>query len=250
MKIIDTHAHLDFPQFKSDLGEVIKNAKKEGVNKIINIGCNAKRAKKAVQIAEQFENVFATVGIHPDDEFKDFEVIEELAKHPKVVGIGETGLDFFRKENPSRKKQEESFLKQINLAKNVNKPVVVHLRNAHDEALEFLRKNHDFPFVVHCFSENLDFANQVIEMGGLISFTGIVTFPNAKEVQEVVKNIPLEKIMLETDCPFLAPQKHRGQRCEPAYTLEIANKIAELKNLSLKEIAETTTKTAERFFGI
>lgn len=250
MTIIDTHAHLDFPQFKDDLKETVENAQESGVEKIITIGCNAERAKRTIKIVQQFDNVFAAIGIHPDDEFKDFETIEELVKHPKVVAIGECGLDFFREKNPSRKKQEIALAKQIDLAKKHQKPVILHFRNAREEALEYLRKNHDFPFVVHCFSEDLAFAEEIISLGGLISFTGIVTFPNAKTVQETAKKIPLEKIMLETDCPFLAPQKHRGQRCEPAYTYEIADKIAELKNLSLQEVAETTTKTTEKFFGI
>jgi TatD DNase family protein len=252
MKLIDTHAHLDFPQFKDDLDQVVKNAKEKGVYKIVNISCNPERAKACLEIADRFENVFCAVGIHPDEHVKegDFEEISKLARHKKVVAIGECGLDFFREENPDRKIQEEMFLRHINLAKSLYKPVVVHFRNAYDEALDFLIRHHDFEFVVHCFSEDLRFAEKIIELGGMISFTGILTFKNAKLIKEVASSLPLDRIMLETDCPFLAPQRYRGERCEPAYVYEIADYLADLRDLSLAEIAEITTFNAERFFGI
>lgn len=255
MKLIDTHAHLDFPQFENDIDEVVENAKKAGVYKIVNIGCSAERAKKAIKIAEKYDNIFATVGLHPSDlkeeNFeKEFAEIEKLSTHPKVVAIGECGFDFFRKDKSEYPLQKKILQMQINLAKKNKLPVVIHLRDCKKKALEFLKENHNFKFVVHCFSEDVNFANEIINLGGMISFTGIVTFPNSQQVQEVVKNVSLEKIMIETDAPFLAPQKNRGQRCEPACVLDIAQKIAELKDISIEEVAKITTKNAEEFFGI
>lgn len=255
MKLIDTHAHLDFPQFENDLDEVVQSAKKAEVYKIINIGCDHKRAKKAIEIAEKYDNIFAAVGLHPSDLDKEsleqnFAEIEKLAIHPKVVAIGECGFDFFHKDHSCYPLQKKALEMQVNLAKKLQLPVIIHLRDCKTKALEFLKENHHFKFVIHCFSEDLDFANEIINLGGMISFTGIVTFPNAQKVQEVAKEIPLEKIMLETDSPFLAPQKYRGQRCEPGFTLEVAKKIAELKNISIEEVAEVTTKNAKVFFGI
>lgn len=252
MTLIDTHAHLDYSQFANDLAQVVKNAEKSGVKKIITIGCTGQIAKQTIQIAENYPFIFAAIGIHPEEPFSEegFETIEKLATHPKVVAIGECGLDFFRPENPPQKEQIASFARHIALARKVNKPLIIHLRNARSEALEFLKNNHDFPFVVHCFTEDIEFAEQIIAWGGMISFTGIITYPNAQQVRAVAQKIPLEKIMLETDCPFLAPQKYRGQRCEPAHTVEIAEKIAELKNLSLAEVAAQTTRNSEQFFQI
>lgn len=259
MKLIDTHAHLDFPQFEGEIEEVIKNSQKLGVDKIVNIGCDQERAKTAVKIAKKYKNVFATVGLHPSDineeNFeKDFAIIEELAtshQKNKIVGIGECGLDFFKQKNPPIELQKKAFRKHIELAIKINKPVIIHFRDAKEIAEEFFEQNRDlkgYKFVVHCFSENLEFAKKIIDWGGMISFTGIVTFLNAGIVQEVAKNISLDKIMIETDCPFLAPQKYRGQRCEPAYVLEVAKKIAELKEISVEEVAKKTTQNAENFF--
>ena len=250
--MIDTHAHLDFPQLYKDLPEVIQRAKKAGISKIIEIGCSGKRAKKAISIAEKYENVFACIGIHPNDVKEDFDrefqIIKKLASHKKVVAIGECGFDFFYPENATEEKQAYALQQHFLLAEKLNLPLVLHFREAQKQAINFLKKNKPKNFVVHCFSSDLTFAKEIIALKGLISLTGIITFPKAEILRKVVKEIPLSKIMLETDCPFLAPGKFRGKVNEPAFVIEIAKKIAEIKGVSLQNVDEVTTKNAERFF--
>jgi len=255
LSLIDTHCHLDFPQFDADRESAIAQAKNAGVERMITIGCRVDAAQMATEIASVNEGVFAAVGIHPTDvteEFSsDFDVIQSLAEKEKVVAIGETGLDFFRPENPPKKDQIHSLNAHVDLAKTLEKPLIIHLRNANSEALEFLSKNHDFPFVVHCFAGDWSFAQQILDFGGMISFTGIITFKNVEpELVEVVRKAPLERIMIETDAPFLAPTPYRGKRNEPAYVVEVARKIAEIRGESFENIAKKTTENAEEFFGI
>lgn len=253
--LIDTHCHLDFPQFDEDRIEVIARAKTAGVSRMITIGCHVEAAQKAVRIAEENDGVFAALGIHPDEAGenfdKDFEVIKQLADNPKVVAIGETGLDLYRPENPPLTKQIFAFERHIELAQALMKPVIIHLRSARNELAEFLTEHHDFPFVIHCYSEDWDFAQQVFDWGGMISFTGIVTFKNANaELLEVAKKAPIERIMVETDAPFLAPVPKRGKRCEPAFTRSTAEFLAEQRGEDFAAFARQTTANAEGFFGI
>ncbi len=253
MKFIDTHAHLDFPEFKNDLDQVIETAFEKGVEKIINIGCSLERSKKSLEIAEKHKNVWASVGVHPSDvENFDIKTLEEIylfAKYKKVVAIGEVGLDYFHK-NAESDVQKKVFIEQMKIANELSKPVVVHTREAGSDMLEVLRKERPKNAVIHCFSETQDFADEVLAMGYFLSFTGIITYPKAEEIRQVVANTPLERIMLETDCPFLAPQAFRGERNEPAYVVEIAKKIAEIKEVGLDEVARVTTENAEIFFGV
>lgn len=253
--LIDTHCHLDFPDFDADRAEVIARAKAAGVTRMVSIGCHVAAAQKTLEIAEGHEGVFAALGIHPDeagDSFnEDFEVIQKLATHPKVVAIGETGLDLYRPENPLLTQQLDAFEKHIGLAKTLQKPVIIHLRSARNELAEFLKNHHDFPFVIHCYSEDWPFAKQVLDWGGMISFTGIVTFKNANpELLEVAKKAPLERMMVETDAPFLAPVPKRGKRCEPGFTRHTAEFLTSLRGEDLGVFAAQTTANAERFFGI
>jgi TatD DNase family protein len=255
MKLVDTHAHLDFPQFAEPLSELIARAKNKGVEQIVNIGCDLARAQKAVLLAKKYPEISAAIGIHPDDVSENFQEqftqIAHLAQSKEVVAIGESGFDFFHQEKDLvYETQKAAFKSHLELAKSLNKPLVIHLRNAREEALEFLQTEKPKKFVIHCFSEDWQFAEKIFELGGLISFTGIVTFPNAKLVQEVAKKAPLDKIMLETDAPFLAPQRWRGGRNEPGFVSEVAVKISELKQISIEEVAEATTKTAQDFFGL
>ena len=253
MKFIDTHAHLDFPQFKKDLEETITKAKENNVAKIINIGCSLERSQKALKIAENHKNIWASVGVHPSD-IKDFnddvlKEIYELAKKDKVVAIGEVGLDYFR-GNDDKEKQKKAFIAQIKIAQKLDKPLIIHTREAGKDLLEILNQEKHNKIVINCFSETQEFADKALNRGYMLSFTGIITYPKADEVRQVVANTPLERIMIETDCPFLAPQAYRGNRNEPAYVVEVAKKIAEIKEIDLDKTAEITTRNAERFFGI
>ncbi len=252
MKLVDTHAHLDLPNFEKDFDEVLARAQKIGVQKIINPGVDLISSQKAVELAEKFDHIFAAVGFHPSEAQKlttdNFVALEKLATNSKVVAIGEIGFDFFR--NPiSPKIQKEAFGKQLNLAQKIQKPVIVHAREADDETLATIEK-FDVCGVFHCFGGDWNFAKKVIARGFSIGLTAIVTFPNAKNTHEVAQKIPLEKLLIETDCPFLAPQKFRGERCEPAHVLEVATRIAELKNLPLEEVTIATTRNAQKLFGI
>lgn len=253
-KLIDTHAHLDFPQFDGERQKVVEQAKNANVAKIINIGCNLKTSQKAIDLAENYKNIWASVGLHPSDANdclkKDFfKSLHKLAKQKKVIAIGEIGLDYFHK-NGEIETQKKAFIEQIKIAEDLKKPLIIHTREAGKDLLEILKKEKPTNAVIHCFSETQEFAETVLEMGYFLSFTGIVTYPKTEKLHQVIANTPLNRIMLETDCPFLAPQKFRGKRNEPAFVVEIAKKIAEIKQISLEEISQITTKNAELFFKI
>lgn len=253
MNFIDTHIHIDFPQFNQDREEVIKRAQKKEVYKMINIGCNLKSSQKSLELAEKYPQIWATVGVHPSDvneyDLKTAEKVYQLAQKDKVVAIGEIGLDYFYGKN-NIEQQKEALISQINIGKELEKPLIIHTRDAGDDLLQILKQENPKNVVIHCFTESLSFAKIILEMGYLISFTGIITYAKAEAIRRVVKETPLEKIMLETDCPFLAPQAHRGQRNEPAFVIEVGKKIAEIKEMPLEKVAEVTTKNAEKFFGI
>ncbi len=262
--LIDTHAHLAFPDYESDLDRVIANAASEGVTGIICVSASLKEAHQATQIAERYPNVWASVGLHPQNvrpdeaEGKDLKTqikeLENLLSQPKVVAIGETGLDFSPpppgEGQRSVEEQTILFKKQLELALKYNLPVIIHSRKAKEETLAILDEypTHSLKGVAHCFSEDWTFAQEILKRGLQISFTGIITFPKATEVQQVAARLPLDKIMVETDCPFLAPQPVRGQRNEPKYVKMIAEKIAELQGKSFEEIALATTANAQSLF--
>lgn len=255
--LIDTHAHLDFEDYNEDRDEVIKRAFENGIEKIINVGCSLERSKTSIELAEKYENVFATVGLHPD-EIRSLDVsdlkyeLENLIKSSKkVVAIGECGLDYSRiKLDQEKDKQKELFKLHLDLAQDLDLPLVIHVRDIFDDALNVLKNYEGLRGVMHCFGGSVKEAKKVLEAGFLISFTGIVTFKNAKEVQEAAKFVPLEKMMLETDCPFLAPEPNRGRRNEPAFVRDIAEKICELKEVSMEEVERVTTENAENMFRL
>jgi len=255
---IDTHAHLDFPELKKDIETVFARAREAGIGKIINVGCNLEGSRSSVQLAEKYENIFASVGVHPHDaKTITLEVLielEKLARHKKVCAIGEIGLDYFRMQN-SKEIQIVAFEAQLILAQKLNLPVIIHSREADADILvilknKMLNKNMKLRGVVHCFCSNAETAEKFLALDFLLSFTGIATYLKAENVREAIKITPLEKIMLETDSPFLAPQKYRGKINEPAFIIETAQKIAEIKGVSLAEIEKATTRNAEEFFGI
>lgn len=250
--IVDSHAHLQWPSFDSDRPEVLKRALKAGVEKIVNIGFDLEGSREAVQLAQRYSQLYATVGIHPHNATKLNEAalkqLKKLAQNSNVVAIGEIGLDYYRNLSP-RQIQKEAFTKQLLLAEELQLPVVIHNRQAHGDILQTLSQfKTKLKGVMHCFSGSKEMATQYVDLGFYISFAGPVTYPNAHKLQETAKRINLAKVLLETDCPWLAPQQARGKRNEPAFLPYIANKIADLKGVPLEEIATITSKNFAHAF--
>jgi len=279
--LIDTHAHLDYPDFAEDLPGVILRAAENGVERIVTIGTGLESSARAVALADANPGVYAVIGVHPtnvEEEIADFlPRLRELAANPKVVAIGETGLDYHNlpgsEPDPSpalaalgagsaeathaellngayKAAQNDAFHMQLDLAVELGLNVVIHQRDAWADTLEILK-----PYtgkvrgVFHCFGGTAEMAAEIRELGHLVSFTGIVTFKNATQVQEAAASIPTGGYMVETDCPYLAPDPHRGKRCEPWHTALIANHLADMRNMSPAQVAEETSATAEAFFG-
>lgn len=253
--MIDTHAHLDFPEFEKDLAEVLVRAREAGVAAIITIGINPDSNARAVELAERHEHIYAAVGIHPNDCAKagegEWAEIEALAKRPKVVGIGETGLDFYRDGSP-REVQEQAFRHAIRIAAEVNQPLVIHCREAVDDCLRILEDvgRGRVRGVMHCFSGTPAQAQRFLSLGLYLSFAGQITYPNAEDLRETVKASPLERMVLETDCPFLAPQSNRGKRNEPAFVKETMEQIATLHGLPTADVDRMTSVNAYRVFSV
>lgn len=260
--LIDTHAHLDFKEFDQDRDQVIQRAFKEGIRKIVNVGCNLERSKNSIKLAQNYRQIYASVGVHPYDVGKYSRQIlrtelEKLAKQDKVVAIGECGLDYFRLEKKEeRKKQKEFFKLQLDLARKLDLPIIIHCRDAFEDLLEILQffishKSFAIRGVTHCFSGTLSCARKFLDLGFFISFTGSITYARPRgEILKVLRQVPLKRIMIETDCPYLAPVPHRGERNEPTYVKFVAEKIAEVKNIPFSEVANTTTRNAQYFFRI
>ena len=284
MTILETHAHLDYPDFAPDFDDVLRRANEAGVTRIITIGTSIESSRRAIELAEKYPNIFAVIGVHPtyagetpDDVMTP---LRELAKSPRVVALGESGLDYH--SLPSREaakdkkvqvfanalqgeteeqidasiadgayksKQAILFEQQLDLAVELGLNVVIHQRDAWANTLEIMQPYTDkLRGVFHCFGGTREQAEEVIALDHLVSFTGIVTFKNGASVREVAAQIPLWKFMVETDCPYLAPVPFRGKRCEPAYTRLVAESIAAARGVPLQEVAEATTETAEKFF--
>jgi len=252
--LIDTHAHLDSAKFEHDRGEVISRSLAAGVNVIVTVGSDLDSSRKAVALAQQYPCIYAAVGIHPHEasrvEHDDLAELAHLCEHEAVVAIGEIGLDFYRKLSPPDT-QRELFIAQLELAQQANKPVVIHDRQAHTEVMSILRdKAVNLQGVLHCFSGDREMAVQATKMGFYISFGGPITFQNARMLQKLVRELPLDCMLIETDCPYLAPHPHRGQRNEPAYVRLVADKIATLKEVPFERVAEVTTANARQLFGL
>ena len=250
--LTDTHAHLCFPEFAGDLPALLERARAAGVGRIISVGTDVETTRQTIAIAAQHPGVWATAGLHPgyvpEVTMCDLKEIRVLAGDVKVVAIGETGLDYYRGDE-HKQTQKDLFWAQLDLAKELRKPVVIHNRSAEVDLLEILRA-HQPGFrpwgVMHCFAGDAKLAAECIELGLLISFTGILTFKNAEPLRQVAKEIGLEHVMLETDSPYLAPVPHRGKRNEPANIPDIARVLAEVKGVSVEEVARVTTGNAER----
>lgn len=251
--LIDTHAHLDFESFDADREAVLERARAAGVEKIVNITSYAKDFDKVKQIAESHKLIWHSAGLHPHDtaQLKDarwLDRVRTLARGPKAVAIGEIGLDYFKITN-TKEEQKKLFEAQLDLTSELKLPVILHIRDAYDDVYDIV-KSRQLKVVVHCFSGTVEWAEKFLELGYRISFTGIITYPKTERLAEAIKAIPIERIMVETDSPFLAPQRARGERCEPAYVKDVAEKVAEIKGISLEEVATATTKNAESFFNI
>jgi len=251
--LVDTHAHLQWPSFDLDRIKVIARARTKNVNAIVNVGYDLAASGQAVNIAEQHEGVVAAVGIHPHNA-KSFtesmaRALRNLAKKSKVVAVGEIGLDFYRNLSP-RDRQMEAFELQLALAEELSLPVVVHQRDAAQETLKVLREFSGKRVLMHCWSGGLDMASSYVQLGCMISLAGPVTFPNARRLHEVAKNIPIGSLVLETDSPWLAPQPYRGGRNEPAFLVSIADAVAKLRGVDTQAISDITTENARRFFSI
>jgi TatD DNase family protein len=258
--LIDSHAHLDAKAFDSDRSEVIERAWQAGLAAVITIGVgeNLPEIEAAVSLAAEHEAIFATVGVHPHDAQKIdpewYGRIEELARNPKVVGIGETGLDYHYMHSP-RSAQREAFERFLKTGREMGLPVVIHTREADEETIVVLREAREAggePLcgVVHCFSGDYPLARQVLDLGLHISFTGIITFPKAGPLREVLKRIPLEKVLLETDCPYLAPVPFRGKRNEPARVVHVAETVATVLGRPVEEVSRITTQNVVDLFAL
>lgn len=283
--LIDTHAHLDYPEFADDFDDILARATQAGVTRILTIGTSIESSRRAIELAEKYQNVFAVVGVHPsyaEEAAEDVMTpLRELAKNPRVAAIGETGLDYHslpsakvareRKtqvidalqadtedeieggihDGALKSKQTSLFQQQLDLAVELKLNVVIHQRDAWPDTLAILREyGRTVSGVFHCFGGTREQAEDVISLGHLVSFTGIVTFKNGAAVREVAAGLSLSEFMVETDCPYLAPEPHRGKRCEPAHTRLVAESIAQARGIPLEELARATTKTAAEFFRL
>jgi TatD DNase family protein len=282
-QLVETHAHLDYSDFANDLDDVLRRAIDVGVTRIVTIGTSVESSRRAVELAEKYPSVYAVIGVHPTNaEQADEDVItplRELAKSPRVVAIGETGLDYHHlpsveaakqknvqvfsalqsgteeqleasiEDGAYKSKQADLFEEQLDLAVELHLNVVIHQRDAWEDTLEIMEPyTGKLRGVFHCFGGSLRQANEVIDLNHRVSFTGIVTFKNGTDVRDVAAQIPIWKFMVETDCPYLAPVPFRGKRCEPAHTRIVAETIATARGISLEDVAEMTTQTAEEFF--
>ncbi|MGG4000564.1 TatD family hydrolase [Anoxybacillus kestanbolensis] len=253
--LFDTHAHLNATQFNEDVEQVIERARAEGVSHIVVVGFDRPTIERAMELADQYSFIYAAVGWHPVDAIHmtddDLMMIEQLAAHPKVVALGEMGLDYYWDQSP-KEVQKEVFRKQIRLAKKVKLPIIIHNRDATADIVHILQEEQaaEVGGVMHCFTGSVEVAHQCIDMNFYISFGGPVTFKNAKKPKEVAKEIPLDRLLIETDCPYLTPHPFRGKRNEPSYVKYVAEAIAELKGLSFEEVAQKTSDNAKRLFGI
>ena len=249
MTLIDTHAHISYKDYSDRIEEVIQTAADNGVEKIISIGVDLSSSEECLKLAEKYPSVYATCGFHPHEADKTpkgyLYELEAFTQHPKMVAVGEIGLDYHY-DFCDRKIQRRVYHEQLEMAKSLDLPAVVHCRESDEDILEGIQNSGNDKGVIHCFASNVDFAEKILETGFHISFTGMITF--VKELEEVVKEIPLEKMMVETDSPYLSPKPFRRKQNQPKNVLHVAEKIAELKEIGLDEVAVTTTETALNLF--
>ena len=249
----DSHAHLDDRRFDDDRDEVFADLANHDVGLVMNIGCDLSSSLRSVALAKKYPFVYAAVGSHPDDadhvDAATLAMYESLCREEKVRAIGEIGLDYHYEDVP-REIQRQAFRLQLELARKLNMPVIVHEREAHADAMELVREFSDVRGVFHCYSGALEQAKELVRRGWYIGFTGVLTFKNARKAVEVAEWLPLDRILIETDCPYMAPEPHRGRRNDSRYVPLVGKKLAEIKNLPEQQVAEATTENAKRLFGI
>ena len=251
MKLVDTHCHLDNEKFDEDRLEVIERIK-ENLEFCVNIGYDLASSKKSLELAKEYDFIYAVIGVHPIDIAEYSEEVEKeleiLGKNPKVVAIGEIGLDYHWMTEP-KEVQQERFKKQLELAERLNKPVVIHTRDAMEDTVNILKEYPNITGVIHCYPGSLETAKQLVDRFYL-GIGGTLTFKNSKKAVEVVKDIPLDRIVIETDCPYLTPEPFRGKRNEPIYVEYVAKKIAEIKEISVEDVTKITTENAKKLYRI
>lgn len=251
--LIDTHAHINVEQFDEDREQAIERALDAGVTRIVNIGYNRETIPSSLKLAEEYDFIYSTVGWYPQDainmEEGDLEWLESLCSHPKVVAIGEIGLDYYWDTSP-KELQQQIFREQIRLARRMNLPIVIHNREAHGDVVRILKEENaaEVGGIMHCFSGSWEIAKQCLDMNFYISFGGPITFKNAVRPKEVLAKVPLDRLLIETDCPYLTPHPYRGKRNEPAYVRYVAEAAAEIKGIEMEEIARITTENAFQVF--
>jgi len=253
--LIDTHAHLDSPLFDDDRAEVIERAVQAGVTRIVNIGFNRETIPTTLALAQEYEMIYAAVGWHPQDAVTmkpdDIDWIAELCKHPKVVAIGEIGLDYHWDTSP-RDVQQQVFREQIRLARKLGKPIIIHNRDAHRDVVQLLKeeKAAEVGGIMHCFSGSPEIAMECVKMNFHISFGGPITFKNAVQPKAVLEKVPLDRLLIETDAPYLTPHPFRGKRNESSYVKLVAEAAAEIKKMTMEEIAQITADNAKKLLGM
>lgn len=252
--LFDTHAHYDDDWFDEDRDALLASMPEKGVGLIVNPGITVETSRMAIAMAEKYDHVYAAVGIHPEN-CHDFvpehiDVLRQLAKHPKVVAIGEIGLDYYWDTNPPKEFQQQVLRAQMALARELQLPVIIHDRDAHADTLAIVKEFPEVTGVFHCYSGSVEDARTLVKMGWMLSFNGAATFKNARKAPEVIAEVPLERLMIETDAPYLAPVPYRGKRNDSGYVHLVAEKIAQIKGLTAEEVAQATWNNGKRFFGI
>lgn len=254
MKLFDTHAHYDAEQFDADRAELLEKLPEQGVALVVNPGCDIPTSQKALELAKRYDYIYAAVGYHPEScapyRESELELLREMAKDHKVVAIGEIGLDYYWEENPPKELQQQVFRTQMELARELGLPVIVHDREAHADSLAIIREFPEVKGVFHCFSGSAEMAKELVKLGWMISFTGVLTYKNARKAVEAAEAVPIESIMVETDAPYMAPVPHRGERCDSSLVVHTCEKLAEIKGISAEDCARITMENGKRFFNI
>jgi TatD DNase family protein len=252
--LFDTHAHFDAAQFDADRDEVLSGLPARGVSLVVDPGCDLPSSRKAVELAQKYPFVYAAVGIHPEEcahyQDSDLDQVRLLAAQPKVVAIGEIGLDYYWPENPPKDFQQKVFRDQMALAQELDLPVIVHDREAHGDSLAIVKEFPQVRGVFHCYSGSVEMAKELVRLGWMISFTGVLTYKNARKSVDVARAIPLEHIMIETDSPYMAPVPHRGERNDSGYVIHVCEKLADINNIPVEDCARITMENGKRFFDI